>query len=113
MLAHLQYVGLPLLLIYLNRFHVSLPNHFYGNSLASQHMSGTSYLTELSLSERMFEPIKIFDILLMRPILDEQRPFDLLILTSEMESQSLLRRQYDLKWPICLILLLNDRRLLY
>ena len=107
MLAHLQYVGLSLLLIYFNRFHVSLPNNFYSDTLPSQHMCTPSYLSEFSLSKWMFQPVKVLDALLMSSVFNKQRPLDLFILTSKVKSKSLLRRQDYFKWPKTLILVLG------
>jgi len=86
MLTHLQYVSFPLLLINLNRFHVSLPNYLDGDSLSSQHMSATPYLTELPLAEWMLKPVEVLDVLLVRPIFNEQGPLDLLVLTPKVKS---------------------------
>jgi hypothetical protein len=54
-------------------------------------VSAAPYLTELALAERMFKSVEVLDVLLMRPVLNEQRPLDLLILAPEVQSQGFLR----------------------
>ena len=69
-------------------------------------MSAAPYLTELALAERMLESVEVLDVLLMRPVLDEQRPLDLLVLAPEVQGQGLLRGQNDLQGPVGVVLVL-------
>lgn len=71
-------------------------------------MSAAPYLTELALPERMFKSVEVLDILLMRPVLNEQRPLDLLVLAPEVQSQGFLRGKYDLERPVRVVLVLAD-----
>jgi len=71
-------------------------------------VSAAPYLTELALPERMLKSVEVLDVLLMRPVLNEQRPLDLLVLAPEVQSQGFLRGQYDLERPVLVVLVLAD-----
>jgi hypothetical protein len=71
-------------------------------------VSTAPYLTELALPERMLKSVEVLDVLLMRPVLNEQRPLDLLVLAPEVQGQGFLRGQDDLKGPVGVVLVLTD-----
>jgi hypothetical protein len=71
-------------------------------------MSAAPYLTELALAERMLESVEVLDVLLMRPVLDKQRPLDLLVLATEVQGQGFLRGEDDLEGPVGVVLVLTD-----
>ena len=78
-LAHFQNISFSLLLIYLYRFHVSLPYYFDSNTVAGLQVSGTAYFAKFTLTQWMLKSVEVLDIFLFRTYFDKVAPFLLLL----------------------------------
>ena len=97
-LAHLQYVYLPPLLVDFNWLHVLLVHRLDGHLLASLFVRGQLDEPELSLAQVVLEVVVIEQIRIANDLLKALEPIELVMLLLEVQDPRLVRRKHDLDW---------------